>query len=690
MISHSPLRHIHLFRFRLRFIVITALISSFGSAVVGLLAPYHYTSTATIQVETKQKQSQMSFGDEGVEFHKAALLIESPQILTKVAEKLVSKPLDTRYYFPRAISAFDFPARVSLLLRHMGYQPPATSQSGHSYFTAEVVTSLLAQHVQVTPDYRIHTIAISYEAGSPDVARTICSLIVDAFVELSNAMEKDELRRQEKYLLDSIDRQLASIRHLEQSMQAIVEEHPSMTSAQREQGRGATLAAQRLLDKKERLAKIEQELGSNGRVLAAIEHDLTSANTLKADITSDVSSKLIEEISTLEFRRLQSIKVTGYPENHPSVVSITRRINDLKRALGNLDRGRVPASRSGSGNQTLDIKNLYAQAGDLRAKSRVLVAERDLLLKEMAGEGALFKEAVKINFRFDSLVRELTSDSAVTNELYRELQRIRITLAGATPTSAVLSPANFNPHAVNLSVRRRTIFGLFVGIAFAMSLLILYEIVRPTLLQADDLEYIKLSHMGTFTNSPRSLSQLGYCIRSLEPPEGKKEGGPQVISFLPFASSLDVSEFVAGMAGALSDKGAKVGAVLILDPDAPTTAEQESLWADASIGVQPLSRDEVPFFLVPTVEDLKKKWDFILIVEAKQGTVPIETYLARCSDHFIYVTQVGDTDLTSVDRVRHLPQLPSTVRHHSIIVHVPIGANNSVLQGWKRRGDRAA
>ena len=137
MISHSPLRHLHLFRFRLRFIVITALISSFGSAVVGLLAPYLYTSTATIQVETKQKQSQMNFGDDGVEFHKAALLIESPQILAKVADKLISKPLDTRYYFPRAISAFDLPARISLLLRHMGYQPPAASQTGHSYFTSD-------------------------------------------------------------------------------------------------------------------------------------------------------------------------------------------------------------------------------------------------------------------------------------------------------------------------------------------------------------------------------------------------------------------------------------------------------------------------------------------------------------------------------------------------------------------------
>jgi hypothetical protein len=242
---------------------------------------------------------------------------------------------------------------------------------------------------------------------------------------------------------------------------------------------------------------------------------------------------------------------------------------------------------------------------------------------------------------------------------------------------------------VNLSVRKRAIFGIFVGIAFALSLLILYEIIRPTLLQPDDLEQIKLSHIGTFSQSERSLSQLAYCVRSLQPPEGKAPG-PQAVAFLPFASDVDSSAFVAGVARELAEKGAKVGVVLIVDPDAPTSAEQEAEWGDKRIGVSLLSRDEVPFFLVPTVDELKRQWDWILIVELKQGSVPIEAYLARAADHFLYVTQVGDTDLTSVDRIRHLPQLPPHVRHHSLIVDVPRLPARSLWEDWKKRRRRAA
>lgn len=689
MISHSPIRHLHLFRFRMRFIVLTALISGCGSAVVGLMAPYLYTSSATVQIDVgKTQKRSASYIDDSVEFHKAALLIQSPQILSQVAAKLVARPLDIRYYFPRSLSAFDMSARLSLMLRHMGYRPPPVQ--GGLRLDQDVVTSLLATHIQVSPDYRIHTILVSYEAGSPDIAREICAEIIAEFVDLSNSIEKEELRRQEKYLLESIDRQLGSIRRIEQGMEGIVEAHPSMTSAQREQGRGATLAAQRLLDKRDRLQNIEQEIHSNERILTNIRNDLARANTLRTTVQGDVTAKVVEEISQLEFRRIQSIKVTGYPENHPAVLNLTRRINDLKQILTNLSRdGRQLAAKGQGPAEGTDVKSLYSQAGDFRAKNRSLVAERDALVKDLGREDELFRKAVKVNFRFDALVRELNSDLTVTNELYRELQKTRIALAGSTPAVSMISPASFNPHAINLSINRRTVFGLFVGIAFAMSLLILLEIIRPTLLLPEDLEHVKLSHLGTFGLTPRALSQVAYCVRSLERAPGKPPGN-QVVTFLSFATGFDVSEFIAGVASALAERGARVGAVLIVDPDAPATAEQESLWAASNVAVTWISRDEVPFFLAPTVEELKKKWDWVLVVDTNRGVVPMEAYFARCSDHFLYLTQVGDTDLTSVDRVRHLPQLPAHIHHHSVIVDVPRPSASGGWSAFRRKWRKAA
>ena len=106
MTSFLPVRYLQLIKHRPKFLVVTVSVSTIFAAIAGLLSPYLYTSSSVVQYQPKAS-NQMVLRDDSVDFHKATMLVTSPQVLNEVAKVLANEPLDPYFYFPRTIPALD-------------------------------------------------------------------------------------------------------------------------------------------------------------------------------------------------------------------------------------------------------------------------------------------------------------------------------------------------------------------------------------------------------------------------------------------------------------------------------------------------------------------------------------------------------------------------------------------------------
>ncbi len=679
MTSYSPVRYLHLVQHRPRFLLITVGVSTVIAAIIGLVSPYLYSSTAVIQYQPKP-QTGVVMHDDGAAFHKVTMLVSSSQVLGEVAKTLANEPLDPYYYFPKTIPILDIKTRAKLLLRHLGLQKPDPTRVSLTRLPINVIVSLLDRHLKVRPDNTVMTLNVSYEAGDPEIAQHICDLVSQAFIALSLEMEKNELKHQEKYIEDAIARQSEMIHSAENDLRSIVEEHPSMAASE-DKGSGMTPAAQRYVKKQERLEKIDEEFGGNQKLLASIETELGGSSSFQNEISGNVAAKVTEELSELEFRRINSVKFGGYTEDHPSIYKLDKRIQELKEVLANLgeNRGETRGTASKKHGQQGDIRALFAQATSLREKNRALKAEKEVLLRSLTEEDSRFRKAVKVNFEYDSIGRNLQSSQGIMNELYRDLQKIRLVLSGISASAIIVDPANFSPHSTNLSIQKRVFFAAFVNLAFIFSLLILYEIFRPTLLVPDDLRSLKLAHLGQFKHSPRGFAELSSCLLSLGEPRlstGTEKTRKRVLSLMNFAPTIRLDLFSKALAEAAKRDNLRVALVLLDDPDHPTEIQSDA------VTVQRVSRQDALLSLRDTVSALRAGHEFILIAETGQVTEPVEALLAQLSEHFVYITEFGKTVLAPIATVRHLPELSRTVRHHSAVVE-PIEGLNQKKPFWQ-------
>jgi len=611
---------------------------------------------------------QSPLSDNNVVFHKVTMLVTSSQVLNEVAKTLATQPLDPYYYFPKTIPVLDFRTRVKLLLRHLGLQKPVENWNPLTRLPLNFIAAQLARHLKVSSDNGNMTISLTYEAGDPEIAQRITDLVADTFCALNLELEKEELKRQEKYIEDAIARQMDLIHSAESGLRTIVEDHPSMAvNGDGEKASGVSPAAQRFVKKQERLEKIDEELVSNQKLLASIEQELGGSSSSQAEISGNIASKVTEELSELEFRRLNSVKFGGYTEDHPSIYKLDKRIHELKEILANLGSKRGTAS-SVPVTPNTDVRGLFAQATSLREKNRALRAEKEVLNKSLIEEDTRFRQAVKVNFEYDSIGRNLSTSQTILNELYRDLQKTRLTLSGMSASATIVANASFSPHSTNLSIQRRVFFAVFTNLALIFSLLILYEIFRPSLLVADDLRALKLSHLGQFKPTQKGFAELATCLWSLG--DTKQSGlsdrpKKRLLSLINFAPTTAHDAYARDVAEAAATDDQKVALILLEDSDEPTTA------TSSTVTIRRVPKEDALVTLKSVVNELRTEHAMVIIAETGRLSEPVETLIAQLAEHFVYLAEFGRTFLAPISNVRFLPELSRNVRHFSAVIDTP-------------------
>jgi len=666
--SSISLRLLHLLRRRYKFIIVVSIASACFGLTLGMMTPYVFSSSATVEIQIKgggssvlQRLGVVAQTDY-FELLRASSIILSPIFLIKVAEKVHREKFPLSALFPKQFSALDLKFRLGLLLQNIGLKSPEKSDTE---FNTEIGASLLARHLSVETDVRTHTVTVTCEAGAPNVAQKVCQFVTDHFIEVSNILARAEFLRQEAYLESTIEKHTLAISETEMSLQRLLKKSPYLALGMDEKGGKitATIAKQNT-DTRERLKQIDEELAANAQMLEMISRDLSSSNQIPESNNSDdeLAKNLHNEIKSLELQRLHYINVLGYPKTRRELVDLTRRIETLKRALSQLKPKTVNNElRKLRVTNQLDATH---QINELKAKTRRLRIERDNLARHIATKETSVDEAVKSDFEISSMQRQLSSQVGILSELYRELQKTRLVLAGMEPSAKILSPASFNTFATNWSTNKRTFFGFLVGLFLGAALLQLFDLLDPRLFSEDDLATLQIKPLGVYRRDNHLVDYAASAVMSLRMRRPSESG--TVLAYLPNAVP-NFEKYVEGIARRQVKYGTKVGLIIL---DSPET--NDNLFAvngqQKDMQVVWLRPEEIPYFLPSLIAEMRSKLEWIFIVPTSNSTLPVESLITPYVDFFLYFSELGHSKMRVIRRMRQMTESNNRAEHCGLII----------------------
>lgn len=664
IIPMSPERIVGLIRCRFRLVLAGGVLSALGALLLGLMTPYLFPSEATVQFARSSKT--VGAGDEG-DVYRIVNLARSTKVLGKVAVALAKDPnLELQVVAPQSLSTLDVGYRFGLLSASLtGAKPPPSNRVPASV-PPDILEGFLDRNLRLVPNTASRTLRLIYEAGDPEVARRVCREISEAYVVASTESEKDDITLQENYFDSSIKLQLESIKQTEAKMREIVEHYPEIGALKDDQ-RGTGSLARKFSDKREMLRRLESELQANTSILDSIRKELSPGALLKGRFSADLGDRLEEEIGELELKLLQYTRFGGYGEDHPEVKAINERIAILTRIFNaqTVAKDREVAGLNEVAGDGLSLKELMKQRLELRERNRRLAVEHDFLKREIAEQSSSFKEVVRVNFEFEALARELNSNVAVTNELYKELQRTRLMKAALAPSVKLIVPANLQVHPVNTSVRKRTIFSFFIGVTLVMSMLLLLDLVSPVLLSLEDLALIGAKHFGKFRIGDRSFAQIAHCLVSLgasSAKPGMKAG--KVAVFWQLANRLNFETLKAELLDQLSKYGYRVGIIHVGDGLQSSDVDETEAVKGKSVPTVRLAAESVPSKFAPLVEVMRSRWDWVFVISSIEPGSPTEMFLAKNTDYFFYISEVGESELKPMKRLMEVPGTSPQLQHY--------------------------
>lgn len=641
MIPLTPERVLGIVRLKRRQLLYGALAAASLSLFLGLLSPYIYRSEGSIQIAAGKTPDIMNYDNGDV--LRAGNVVSSPRVLVRVAQTLLQKKkVASKLVVPHSIAIFDLEERLRIFAKGLfGNRIPAGEKEGAD--SPDILAGLMERHLRVTPDPSYRVLHVSYEGGTPEIAQEIAQSVIETAVDVIGSMEQQELQQQKVYLEKAISQQLSTIKETEEKMRVIVESYPQISIGQGDL-RGAPLMAQRLIEKKELVRKLDGELKANGRFIETVRTLLRSSPDQK-EVAPEVGAKLAEELAELEYKKVQYTQVSGYPETHPEVEKIKNRIAMLKKLLvGSKDDQRTLAALSES-----SINALMKQRQELAEKNHKLASERELASLSVREQETLFREMVKIAFDFESLSRSLTASVSVASDLYRDLQKTHIMMAGASGKAAILTPASLSVHSANLSVRKRVVFGFAVGACIALTLLLLIDLVTPKLIVETDLDALNVEKLGAFPLEPRTYARVASWLlaRREKLGAGEKKLPGLALAVQPAATGLSWRTITREIMRSLVSRGVSVA---VVDTDEENAAISGD-WDGTGCHRQLIALDDVAQKLPHMVEVLAGSFDFVfLVIPENTHGMPFSEIFAEHAHGTLYLTRLGDTHLRGLTK----------------------------------------
>jgi len=555
---------------------------------------------------------------------------------------------------------------VSLLKTEEDADKTGASAEEDLSLDSELVYAFI-DRVEVSPIRNSRLVDVSMEAKDPVMSARMANALVSAFIGQNLETKLSAAKGAVEWLGERINDERKKVEISEKALLAYKEEHQIITDFSSD---AENITAQKLAELNAQVLDAEsQRVKVETRYQQAISLEKTP--DMLDSIPEVLSNDLIQEIKKMEvvlFNRMSELS-KKYGRNHPQMKAIYSELADLKKRKA-LEAQRVVNS----------LKNEY----------KLALAREESLKRALARQKT---ESLKLNkkaVQFGVLRREVESSRQMYELLIKRFKETSLTEEMKTGNIRIIDKAEVPKSPVKPKKKRNILLAVIVGLTLGIGTAFFLEYLDNTIKLPEDVkEHLKIPYLGPVpaitsndipahmarelvtVHSPKSAASESYRSIRTGILFSSADEAPRTIVLTSASSSEGKSITAANLGVVMANAGSRV---LLLDCDMRRPRIHKIFDLDRKIGVSSIlvgtgsakdaivpssveNLDILPVGPIPPnpseivgskkmgllLNDLKKKYDRVLIDSPPISAVTDAVILTQMADSLLLVVRAGET-----------------------------------------------
>ena len=555
---------------------------------------------------------------------------------------------------------------VSLLKTEEDADKTGASAEEDLSLDSELVYAFI-DRVEVSPIRNSRLVDVSMEAKDPVMSARMANALVSAFIGQNLETKLSAAKGAVEWLGERINDERKKVEIAEKALLAYKEKHQIITDFSSD---AENITAQKLAELNAQVLDSEsQRVKVETRYQQAISLEKTP--DMLDSIPEVLSNDLIQEIKKMEvvlFNRMSELS-KKYGRNHPQMKAIYSELADLKKRKA-LEAQRVVNS----------LKNEY----------KLALAREESLKRALARQKT---ESLKLNkkaVQFGVLRREAESSRQMYELLIKRFKETSLTEEMKTGNIRIIDKAEVPKSPVKPKKKRNILLAVIVGLTLGIGTAFFLEYLDNTIKLPEDVkEHLKIPYLGPVpaitsndipahmarelvtVHSPKSAASESYRSIRTGILFSSADEAPRTIVLTSASSSEGKSITAANLGVVMANAGSRV---LLLDCDMRRPRIHKIFDLDRKIGVSSIlvgtgsakdaivpssveNLDILPVGPIPPnpseivgskkmgllLNDLKKKYDRVLIDSPPISAVTDAVILTQMADSLLLVVRAGET-----------------------------------------------
>ncbi|MBI3558087.1 MAG: hypothetical protein HY074_17625 [Deltaproteobacteria bacterium] len=367
--------------------------------------------------------------------------------------------------------------------------------------TAAELASYIEPLVQASPMVTERSIDLKVVAVDGETAQIVNSVVVSEFMKAARDLDRKELNAILDLFAEQAKTTQAHLDELETKLADFLKTNPGLSNdaaTSNVYGEYSRLKLKKL--------SLEKGIEANTALLGYFKRKMRSMDP-DSVAGYETIEKLQKDLVELKYSRLR-LKQLQYADENPGVKEIDKKIEDTEGFIKGLKENELPeggpATVQAESFQKEPVAKLQAiqelivrDKFELRATDEALTTI-EVDLKDFAQKGLL-----RNYFR-----REIESFTLVHAETFKRWQMISMRSASEKGNFFVSEDPTSPKRPINLPFSKKFLFSIFIGLACALSIVLILESLSPKVIERGDLEADGFIYSGRYNTSAASRAEI--------------------------------------------------------------------------------------------------------------------------------------------------------------------------------------
>lgn len=647
--------------------------------------PYTYRSEAIIQItDHNQRRSTINtylssqMAETNKSLYQALTIIRSLDFATAVAKEIQTQAINLHEAFPKTISWFDIRKRLAILKSHLGIQN-RTRDNKRIAVPLELTIFALQQELSSEINRNSQSIHLAFQSMTPQAAQQILSIVVKELETRINADARKEIQKEQEFLRLAINEQVKLITTLERKIQEILKSRPELIGRSSEQG-AMSFLSQEFVTRMSRLRSIQNEIELNKKVISDISNKIGISANNEHRLSPAVATELLNRLNEIEARRIEYEQVIGYESSNSNLVALKDKADRLRSILTNTNNTGKPSRAPAS----LASPTLIEKISQLKEENYKLGIESDYIKSKISNKNKQMDEWIGIDFDLAGLNRNIKSGEDVLTNMHNRLQETNINFVTHEAPARTILAASFPLYTTTLSIRKKTVFAFFVGLAIALIIIFTIDLASPVFLLPSDFDAVKITGIGTFNaHNSTDLSKIAaHILNAVQTSTKTNETQLKTVVFAAAGAegALHLS-FIEQLAAGFRQRGQSI-TVLVVD-SRPRPDNSPPRTQSKPAGLQIIHPEDVPYTYKDRLQTYQRNSDWVFVLDRQYARDPRSILVGQLANHICFVAHLGTSKIAALRAVHRLhPEV--TIQHGVILKGRPKSGKNQITSWIKR------